>query len=336
MTDRSRQTAESIFETIGQTPLVELGRITANIDGRILAKLEYLNPGLSKKDRAALRIIEEAEVAGDLQPGQTVIELTSGNMGTGLAIVCAVKGYPFVAVMSKGNSEERARMMRALGAEVVLVDQCPGSKPGEVSGDDLQRVDAETIRLTKKRQAFRANQFGHKGNLHAHYYGTAPELWLQCGGDINAFCDFAGSGGTFAGCTKFFKEQNPAIRCYVVEPDGAAVLSGENVTTPDHPIQGGGYAMSELSQLDDIAADGYLNVSSQDAIDCTRRLAKEEGIFAGFSTGANLAAALQLLAGPAPGATVAIIACDSGLKYLSTDLWNQGQSPRRTQSPPGL
>ena len=118
MIDQSRQTAKSIVETIGQTPLVELGRITAKIDGRILAKLEYLNPGLSKKDRAALCIIEEAEHSGDLHPGQPVIELTSGNMGTGLAIVCAVKGYAFVAVMSKGNSEERARMMRALGAEV--------------------------------------------------------------------------------------------------------------------------------------------------------------------------------------------------------------------------
>ena len=252
MTDRSRQTANSIVETIGHTPLVELGRITANIDGRILAKLEYLNPGLSKKDRAALRIIEEAEHSGDLHPGQTVIELTSGNMGTGLAIVCAVKGYPFVAVMSKGNSEERARMMRAFGAEVVLVDQCPGSKAGEVSGDDLQLVDAEAIRLSTDRGAFRADQFGHKGNLRAHYYGTAPEIWQQCDGDMDAFCDFAGSGGTFAGCAKFFREKNPDIQCYVVEPDGAAALSGASVTTPDHPIQGGGYAMPELSQLDGI------------------------------------------------------------------------------------
>lgn len=322
MTANSGQTANTILETIGQTPLVELGRITADIDGQILAKLEYLNPGLSKKDRAALRIIEEAEESGDLKPGQTVIELTSGNMGTGLAIVCAVKDYPFVAVMSRGNSEERARMMRAFGAEVVLVDQCPGSKPGEVSGDDLKLVDTETIRLTRERNAFRADQFGHRGNLRAHVYGTAPEIWSQCDGNVDAFCDFAGSGGTFAGCTKFFKEKNAAIQCYVVEPGGAAALSGENVTTPDHPIQGGGYAMSALSQLDGISPDGFLKVSSQEAIDCTRQLAKEEGIFAGYSTGANLAAALQLLRGPLPGATIVIIACDSGLKYFSTDLWS--------------
>lgn len=315
-------TKGSVVDAIGQTPLVELSRITANVDGRIFAKLEYLNPGFSKKDRAALRIIEEAERSGELQPGQTVIELTSGNMGTGLAIVCGVQGYPFVAVMSKGNSPERARMMRALGAEVVLVDQHPGSRPGEVSGDDLKLVDDEAVRLTKERNAFRADQFGHKGNMRAHYYGTAPEIWQQCDGTVTAFCDFAGSGGTFAGCTKFFKEKNPDIRCYVVEPRGAAALSGDAVTAAQHPIQGGGYSMPELPQLEDVTPDGYLSVTSQDAIDCTRRLAREEGIFAGYSSGANLAAALNLLAGPLPGAIVSIIACDSGLKYLSTDLWN--------------
>ena len=134
-------------------------------------------------------------------------------MGTGLAIVCAVKGYPFIAVMSTGNSPERARMMRALGAEVVLVDQLPDSRPGEVSGDDLKLVDEETKRLTGKRNAFRADQFSLNGNLRAYYYGTAPEIWEQSGEKITAFCDFAGSGGTFAGCTKFFKEKNPDIQC---------------------------------------------------------------------------------------------------------------------------
>ncbi|MDH3990965.1 MAG: cysteine synthase family protein [Gammaproteobacteria bacterium] len=284
-------------------------------------KLEYLNPGLSKKDRAALRIIEEAEESGALRPGQPVIELTSGNMGTGLAIVCAVKGYPFVAVMSKGNSTERARMMQALGAEVILVDQCQGSKTGEVSGEDLKLVDTEAARLTDQRNGFRADQFEHEGNRNAHFFGTATEIWEQSGGEVTAFCDFAGSGGTFAGCSRYFKEKNPAVRCYVVEPEDAASLSGSVATNPEHPIQGGGYSMEELPQLNGIEPDGYLKVSSRDAIDFTRRLAKEEGIFAGYSSGANLAAAIQLLEGPVPGASIAIIACDSGLKYLSTDLW---------------
>jgi cysteine synthase A len=319
--DDMQDTARSMTEAIGRTPLVELSHITAEIDGRILVKLEYLNPGHSKKDRAALRIIEEAEANGDLAPGQTVLELTSGNMGTGLAIVCSAKGYPFVAVMSKGNSAERARMMRALGAEVILVDQCPDSKDGEVSGDDLQLVDDEATRLAEVRDAFRADQFGHAGNRNAHYYGTGPEIWAQSGGRITAFCDFAGSGGTFAGCSKYFKEQDGGVKCFVVEPEGAAALSGDVVTNADHPIQGGGYAMESLSQLDGSKPDGFVSVSPREAIDYTRRLAKEEGIFAGYSSGANLAAAMKLLEHSMPGATVAIIACDSGLKYLSTNLW---------------
>ena len=134
------QPLASAIDAIGDTPLVELSRLTAGIPGRILAKLDYLNPGFSKKDRIARQIIEDAEAEGRLKPGQTVVELTSGNTGTGLAIVCGIKGYPFVAVMSHGNSMERARMMSALGAEVVLVDQLPGSKPGQVSGGDLERI----------------------------------------------------------------------------------------------------------------------------------------------------------------------------------------------------
>lgn len=318
---RSEGVLGSAMEAIGETPLVELCRLTRDLDGKILAKLEMLNPGFSKKDRIARQIIEDAEAAGVLKPGQTVVELTSGNTGTGLAIVCGIKGYPFVAVMSKGNSPERARMMSALGAEVVLVDQCPGSKPGQVSGDDLKRVEEETQRIVTERGAFRADQFRLQGNFRAHYLHTGPEILRQSGGAIHAFCDFVGTGGTFAGCAAAFKEYDPAIRCYVVEPEGAAVLGGEPVTNPHHRIQGGGYAMRDLLFLRRGHIDGYLKVADVEAIDVARRLAKEEGIFAGFSSGANVAAALQLLRGPCRAQTVAVTICDSGLKYLSTDLW---------------
>ena len=167
----------SLVDAIGGTPLVRLDRLTeqAGVKGTILAKLEYLNPGFSKKDRAALGIIEEAERSGLLKPGQTVVELTSGNMGTGLAIICAVKSHPFVAVMSKGNSEERARMIRALGAEVILVNQLPGSVPGQVSGGDLALVDQTARTVTDERGAFRADQFNRHGNWLAHYHTTGPE-----------------------------------------------------------------------------------------------------------------------------------------------------------------
>ncbi len=310
----------SVLEAIGNTPLVELSRICAKLDGAVFAKLEYLNPGYSKKDRIARQMIEDAEARGELRPGATVVELTSGNTGTGLAIVCAAKGYRFVAVMSRGNSPERARMMAALGAEVVLVEQCPGSQPGQVSGADLARVEAKTREIVTERGAFRADQFQLEGNRRAHYLHTAPEIWRQSGG-IDAFCDFIGSGGSFAGCARYFKERDPAIQCYIVEPQGAAAFSGATVTAPHHKIQGGGYAMAELPMINRDLLDGCLRVRDEEAARMSRRLAREEGLFAGYSSGANLAAALQLLRGRHREHVIAILLPDSGLKYLSTDLW---------------
>jgi cysteine synthase len=314
---------DSVLGAIGNTPLVELSRITRGLEGRILAKLEYLNPGFSKKDRIALQMIEEAEESGELKPGQTVVELTSGNTGTGLSIVCAVKGYRFVAVMSKGNSMERARMMRALGAEVVLVDQLPGSKPGQVSGGDLALVEEAAQRIVKERNAFRADQFRLPSSSRAHYLRTAPEILRQANGNIDVFCDFAGTGSSFGGCAAGFKEFDPKIRCYLVEPVDAALLAGKPVTNPNHRIQGGGYSMPELTLIDQNHVDGYLQVSDSESMEMARRLASEEGIFAGFSSGANVAAAMQLLQNEHRGKTIAVLLSDSGLKYLSTDLWLQ-------------
>lgn len=316
-----KKTLPSAVEAIGNTPLVELSRLTRGMNGRILAKLEYLNPGFSKKDRIARQIIEDAEADGRLQPGQTVVELTSGNTGTGLAIVCAVKGYPFVSIMSKGNSRERARMMSALGAEVILVDQLPDSPAGQVSGGDLEPVERETERIVRERNAFRADQFRLPGNRQAHYLHTGPEILRQSGGGFHAFCDFVGTGGSFAGCAAAFKEFNPSIACYIVEPKGAAVLAGEAVSRPGHRIQGGGYSMPELKMLNRSHIDGYLQVDDVEAMKMARRLAREEGIFTGFSSGANAAAAMELLKGTHRGQTIVILLNDSGLKYLSTDLW---------------
>jgi cysteine synthase len=320
MTELSRPLSSAI-EAIGNTPLVELSRLTRGIDGRILAKLEYLNPGYSKKDRIARQMIEDAETSGALKPGQTVVELTSGNTGTGLAIVCGIKGYPFVAVMSKGNSIERARMMSALGAEVILVDQLPDSVSGQVSGADLELVEQETVKIVRQRQAFRADQFRLQSNFRAHYLNTGPEIIRQAGGKIDVFCDFAGTGGTFAGCAAALKEHNPQTKCFIVEPEGAAILAGEAVTFPNHRIQGGGYAMAHLPLLIREHIDGYRQVSDEQAIETARRLAAEEGIFAGFSSGANVAAAMDLLQTSFKNKTAVVLMCDSGLKYLSTDLW---------------
>lgn len=307
----------SVLNAIGSTPLVELSRLTHGLGGRLFVKLEYLNPGGSKKDRMALQVIEDAEADGSLKPGQSVVEMTSGNAGTGLAIVCSVKGHPFIAVMSRGNSQERARMMRALGAEVVLVDQLPGSIHGQVSGGDLELVNQEAMRIEKERGAFRADQFHHQGNFRAHYLHTAREILEQTGGKIDAFCDFVGSGGTFAGCAAAFKEYDPKIQCFVVEPFGCAVLSGNEAVQPNHRIQGGGYSMPQLPLIKNEHIDGYLHVTDEDAIGAAQSLATLEGIFGGFSSGANVAAAKQILA----GRTVVTTINDSGMKYLSTELW---------------
>jgi len=318
------QVLKSAAEAIGNTPLVRLDRLTNlhGVKGTILAKLEYLNPGFSKKDRAALGIIEEAENLGILSSGQTVVELTSGNMGTGLAIVCGLKGYPFVAVMSKGNSKERAQMMRALGAEVVLVDQLSGSSPGQVSGGDLELVDEVAKQITNQRKAFRADQFNRDGNWLAHYHTTALEIWDATEGKLDGFADFLGSGGTYKGITKALKELNSQVQCFVIEPEGAAVKAGQQVTNPNHPIQGGGYNKADLAFLDNVPVDGFIQISGAKAKETTRQLAEHEGIFGGFSSGANAAAALKLLSEDMVGKTIAIVICDSGLKYLSTDLWD--------------
>lgn len=311
----------SIIEAIGDTPLVELRKLSSRIDGRILAKLENLNPGASKKDRVALQIIADAEQDGTLRPGQTVVELTSGNTGTGLAIVCAVKGYPFVAVISEGNSPERARMMSALGAEVVQVPQASDSVAGRVSGDDLALVEETTQRIVEERKAFRADQFRLASNFRAHYLHTGPEILAQSPYLIDVFCDFVGTGGTFAGCAAALKEANRATLCYIVEPAGAAVLSGKPVSDQSHRIQGGGYARSHLDMLRPEHVDGFVQVTDEEAMAATRDLARSEGIFAGYSSGANLAAAVQLLQRELRGMTAVIVICDSGLKYMSTDLW---------------
>jgi cysteine synthase A len=315
--------ARSILEAIGNTPLVELGRSVAprGLSGRLLVKLEYYNPGGSKKDRIALEIIREARSTGELRPGQTVVELTSGNTGTGLAIVCRALGHPFVAVISRGNSVERVRQMTAFGAEVILVDQAVGAVDGRVSGADLALVEAAAAEIVSRRGAFRVDQFRRAANVQAHERHTGPELWHQSAGRVDVFLDMPGTGGSFTGVARALGRFNPGLRAYVVEPAGAAVLGRRAVTDPRHRIQGAGYARADLELFDPSLATGYVTVTDEQAIAAARHLAAEEGIFGGFSTGAHLAAAWKLLAERESGATIAFLACDSGLKYLSTDLF---------------
>jgi cysteine synthase A len=212
-------------------------------------------------------------------------------------------------------------MMRALGAEVVLVPQAPGSVHGRVSGDDLALVEDATRNLVRERTAFRADQFDNASNFRAHYLHTGPEILDDSPYQIDLFCDFVGTGGTFAGCSAALKEACPTTRCFVVEPEGAAALSGSPVTSPGYRIQGGGYSLPHLKLIRPEHVDGFLQVSDLAAVNATRDLARIEGIFGGYSTGANLAATLSLLKDDFRGATAVIVIGDSGLKYFSTDLW---------------
>lgn len=305
---------------IGHTPIVQLSRLTAGLRGSIYAKIEFLNPGASKKDRIAVQMVDEALADGRLKPGQTVIELTSGNTGTGLAIVCAARGLKFVAVMSAGNSVERRRMMESLGAKVEIVPQAAGSQAGQVSGADLELVRLRTEALTKELGAYRCDQFKDPANVRAHEEGTAQEIWKDLGGKINAFCDFVGSGGTFVGVSRGLKRRDSSIKCYAVEPATAALLSGKPVTNANHRIQGGGYSMKP-PLWDDRLVDGTLLVTDEEAVHWARELSRVEGIFGGFSSGANLAAAMRLLQSAGEPARIVFLVNDSGLKYLSTDLW---------------
>ncbi|MCT4507448.1 MAG: cysteine synthase family protein [Tepidibacter sp.] len=308
---------ESIYESIGETPMLRLSRITKHygVKGNIFAKLEYLNPGYSKKDRPALQMIEEAKASGHLKPGQPVIELTSGNTGTGLSIVCQAKGHPFIACMSEGNSMERAKMMRALGAEVVIVSQAKNSVKGQVSGEDLKLVEEMTKRLTKERNAFRADQFKLESSYRAHLLHTAVEMWEQSDGEIDCFVDIVGSGGTFEGCAEKLKEYNKDIRCYIAEPVNAAVYAGHSIINDGrHKVQGCGYAMN-LPKVNKKLIDGCVQVTDEEACQMARDLAKLEGTFVGISSGANVSAAIKLLKGKEKGKNIVLTLNDSGLKY---------------------
>lgn len=214
-------------------------------------------------------------------------------------------------------------MMEALGARVEVVPQAEGSPAGQVSGADLDLVVKRAEEIIRERGAFRADQFNNPSNVTAHEEGTAQEIWEDLGGKINAFCDFVGSGGTFIGVARGLKRHDPSIRCYAVEPWTAPVLTGKPVTRANHKIQGGGYSLRP-PLWEDRLVDGTLIVTDDEAIRWTRELARVEGVFGGFSSGANLAAAMRLVEATQTAgepARVVFAVNDSGLKYLSTDLW---------------
>lgn len=300
---------------IGGTPLLRLK--AGGTAGAVLAKAEYLQPGGSVKDRAALAIVTRARAVGELRPGQPVVEMTSGNMGAGLAVVCNVLGHPFTAVMSAGNSPERAAMIRDLGGQVLLVPQVDGA-PGMVTGADIEAASRWARELAREVGGYYVDQFNNPGSVLGHERGTGPEIWTQTGGRLDAFVAAVGSGGTFVGTAAFLKSRRPDLLCAAVEPAGAAVLAGEPVTKARHLIQGTGYGAVPPHWRPELM-DLSLAVTDGEAEEWRGRLAREEGLHVGYSAAANVCAAVRLLeSGRLPrGAVVATILCDTGFKYGS-------------------
>ncbi len=304
----------STLELIGNTPLISLDRIHPG-PGKIVAKAEFTQPGGSAKDRAALRIVEDARAAGELEPGQPVVGMTSGNMGAGLAVVCNVLGHPLVAVMSEGNSPARARMLEALGAEVLLVPQVDGCV-GQVTGCDIEAATQQAIEVARERGAYYVDQFRNPSCVCAHEEGTGPELWAEVGDELSGFVAAVGSGATFIGISRFLKKVKPEICCAAVEPEGAEVLAGREVTKPRHLLQGMGYGIVPPF-WDPELADDFIAVSDDEAVRFRRLLAQKEGLHVGYSAAANVCASVRLIEsgrlGEAPVA--ATLLNDTGLKY---------------------
>lgn len=305
---------KSANEAIGNTPLIELSRIYKG-PGRILAKMEFLNPGGSVKDRIALRILEDAYKDGDLKKGQPVVEMTSGNTGAGLAVVCNVMENPFIAVMSKGQSPERTKMLKSLGATVKLVPQVDG-QPGKVTGKDIFAATAVAKKIAVDDNAFYVDQFNRPGGLSAHFEGTGPEIWKDTGGLFDAFAACVGSGGTLIGVSKYLKEKDPSKYCVAIEPKGSEVLSGGDTSKPKHILQGTGYGFTP-PHWNKTIIDDYLTVNDEEAMKYTKLLASKEGLHVGLSAGANVCASVRLLESGRlkQGATVVTILCDTGFKY---------------------
>lgn len=313
---------QNALSIIGNTPLVKLENLThhVNVTGHIYAKVESRNPGGSIKDRAARKIIEMAYATKKLRRGQTVVEMTSGNMGSGLAVVCNVFGNPFVAVMSAGNSKARARMLESLGAKVLLMPQVDGT-PHHVTGNDILAAAAYAKQIAQEENAFYVDQFNHPGSVLAHFETTAPEIWRDLHNNIHAFVASVGTAGTFVGCAQYLKTQRADIICVAVEPHGHGVLtqtqSHSSLASEHHLIQGIGYGFVPPHWRVHLA-DACITVSDDEAIHFRELLAQKEGLDVGYSSGANVAAAVKLLQkGLLPqGANVVTILCDLGLKYF--------------------
>ncbi|HOX08301.1 MAG TPA: cysteine synthase A [Planctomycetota bacterium] len=301
---------KDVTEAVGNTPLVRLGRIGRGLGAAVLAKMEGANPGGSVKDRIAVAMIDAAERDGRLKPGGVIIEPTSGNTGIGLAVVAAARGYQLVLTMPGNMSLERGMVLAMLGARLVQTPAADGMRGAVRRAEEL---------LAETPGAFMPQQFANPANPEAHRRTTAEEIWRDTGGQVDVFVAGVGTGGTLTGVGAFLKERRPGARVVAVEPADSPVLSGGRAGP--HKIQGiGAGFVPEV--FDRRLVDEIFTVLSADAMTTARRLAREEGLLVGISAGANVWAALRLAERPElAGKTIVTVLCDTGERYLSTELF---------------
>jgi cysteine synthase A len=300
----------NILETIGNTPLVKLAKISKKVKPTIYGKLEFFNPGSSVKDRPAYNMVLEAEKQGLINKDSIIVETTSGNTGIGLALVCAVKGYNLRIYMPESASEERRKIMKAFGATLILT-------PGKDGMSGALEQAKEYVEKTKN--AFLINQFTNEANSAIHRQTTADEIWDDLDGKIDVFIACVGTGGTITGAGEKLKQLNPNIRIIAVEPKNSPVLSGGE--PGKHKIEGMGPGFIP-DILDTEIYDEIIPIAEEEAYSMSRELAKVEGIFAGKSAGAALAAALKYAKKTQKEENIVIIIPDTGERYLSTELWD--------------
>lgn len=306
-------TARSTLDCVGNTPVVQLQRLAGPESATVVVKLEYFNPTGSYKDRMAKAIIEEAEARGDLHPGQTVLEVTGGSTGSSLAMICAQKGYPIKLVTSDAFSQEKLKTMAAFGAELIIEP----SDNGQITPELLDRMLARASEIEQSEPVYRTDQFNNQDAL-IGYRGIATELLKQVDGHIDVFCGGVGTAGMLMGVSRGFRERDANVRVIALEPASSPLLSEGRMGS--HRVEGMA-VMLHPPLLDTDAYNEVRSIREVVARETARDMARQEGIFAGTSSGLNVAAAIQIASELGPGHTVATVACDFGLKYLAGDLY---------------